>query len=327
MNVYDSLNHQFRLHYYVAKLNANLLQYLENNNIDINYYCFFSKIVDNIHYVITSQTTKRKLNGYRLVTIQDVEKDNSICEYSDNYDIIFDNINIKVTRMIDDINDISNKLGIVITDFHGKLVDDGLIDYYDTYDKNILESNVTQIKNLKKIDVLNNFENLKILTFNVLYNQIIGANILPNSLQTLTFGINYNLPINENVLSNSLQTLRFGFKYNCKIDVNVLPNSLQTLTFGYEYNQPINENVIPNSLQTLTFGYEYNQPINENVIPNSLQALTFGYQYNQQISENVLPHSLQVIYITFYNLYRKVCKNQLVPSTFQNIIKYINVKN
>jgi hypothetical protein len=327
MKVYDSLNNQFRLHYCVTKLNANLLQYLENNNIDINYYCFFSKIVDNIHYVITSQTTKRKLNGYRLVTIQDVEKDNSICEYSDNYDIIFDNINIKVTRMIDDINDISNKLGIVITDFHGKLVDDGLIDYYDTYDKNILESNVTQIKNLKKIDVFNNFENLKILNFNFLYNQIIGANILPNSLQTLTFGINYNLPINENVLSNSLQTLRFGFKYNCKIDVNVLPNSLQTLTFGYEYNQPINENVIPNSLQTLTFGYEYNQPINENVIPNSLQALTFGYQYNQQISENVLPHSLQVIYITFYNLYRKVCKNQLVPSTFQNIIKYINVKN
>jgi hypothetical protein len=37
MKVYDSLNNQFKLYNYIAKLNINLLQYLENNNIEINY--------------------------------------------------------------------------------------------------------------------------------------------------------------------------------------------------------------------------------------------------------------------------------------------------
>jgi hypothetical protein len=371
MKVHDSLNNQFRLHYYIAKLNANLLQYLENNNIDINYYCFFSKIVDNIHYVITSQTTKRKLNGYRLVTIQDVEKDNSIYVYDDNLNFVFDGINIKVTPVIDDINDISNKLGIIITDFHGKLMDDGLIDYYDTYDKNILESNVTEVDNLMNLNVLNNFENLKILTFGVLYNpiigtdvlpntlqklylghcfnqiigvsvlpnslqelylghcynQIIGVDVLPSSLQTLTFSWIYNQIIGVNVLPNSLQALTFSYNYNQLISENVLPNSLQTLTFSWLYNQIIGVNVLPNSLKTLTFGGLYQQILHVNVLPNSLQILNFGYYYNQIICEIVLPNSLQVININFYGRGKKSCREQLVPPTFHNIIRYINIKD
>jgi hypothetical protein len=174
MEINDSLNNQFKLYNYTVKLNANLVQYLDNNNIDINYYCFFSKVINEKHYIITSQTTKRALNGYRLITMQDVEKDNSIFEYNDNLDIIYENINIKVTPIINDIDNVAKKLGIIITNFNKKIVDNATIDLLFKYDKNILESNITNIMNAVDLISLNNFENLKELTFRDYYNQIMG---------------------------------------------------------------------------------------------------------------------------------------------------------
>jgi hypothetical protein len=174
MEINDSLNNQFKLYNYTVKLNANLVQYLDNNNIDINYYCFFSKVINGKHYIITSQTTKRALNGYRLITMQDVEKDNSIFEYNDNLDIIYENINIKVTPIINDIDNVAKKLGIIITNFNKKIVDNATIDLLFKYDKNILESNITNIMNAVDLISLNNFENLKELTFRDYYNQIMG---------------------------------------------------------------------------------------------------------------------------------------------------------
>jgi hypothetical protein len=347
MEIHDSLNNQFKLYNYITKLNDNILQYLDNNNINVNYYCFYSKVIDNKHYILTSQTTKRTLNGYRLITICDVEKDNNIFECNDNLDIIFENIHIKITQVVDNISDIANMLGIVITNFTDKLVSDETIDYSYDYDKNILESNITTAKNVMDLIILNNFENLKeltfgfyynqtigvkvlpnslqILTFGELYNQTIGINVLPNSLHILTFGRRYNQTIDVNVLPNSLHTLTFGRRYNQTIDVNVLPNSLQALTFGYSYNQTIGINVLPNSLKTLTFNYGYNRTININVLPNSLQTLTFGYNYNQAINGNALPNSLQVIYFNFYCYCIKRCKKNIIPQAFQNIVKFINI--
>jgi hypothetical protein len=318
MEVHDSLNNQFKLYNYIAKLNINLLQYLENNNINIDYYCFFSKIIDNIHYIVTSQTTKRRFNGYRLITIQDVEKDNNIFEFNDSLDIIFENINIKVTSIIDDASQISNKLGIIILNFTGQLVNDETIDCFKYYDKNILESKIIKIikiTNVKDLITLNNFENLKELTFGNNYNQAIDVNILPNSLNTLTFGWSYNQIIGVNVLPNSLKALTFGYCYNKTIDVNVLPNSLRALAFNVSYNQIIGVNVLPNSLQTLTFGTQYNQTIGINVLPNSLKTLTFGTQYNQTISINVLPNSLQTL--TFGIYYTQVIGINVLPSSLQ----------
>jgi hypothetical protein len=332
MEIHDSLNNQFKLYNYIMKLNIDLLQYLENNNININYYCFFSKIIDNIHYIVTSQTTKRRFNGYRLITIQDVEKDNNIFEFNDSLDIIFENINIKVTSIIDDASQISNKLGIIILNFTGQLVNDETIDCFKYYDKNILESKIIKIikiTNVKDLITLNNFENLKELTFGYYYNRTIDVNVLPNSLKTLTFSLSYNQTIDVNVLPNSLKALTFDYSYNKTIGINVLPNSLQTLTFGYTYNQIIGINILPNSLQTLTFGYGFNQIIGVNVLPSSLQILTFSGTYKQIISINVLPSSLQVIYFNFGNLLdnTRKCKNYIVPQAFQNIIKYIGTKN
>jgi hypothetical protein len=347
MEINDSLNNQFRLYNYVNRLNANLLQYLDNNNIDINYYCFFSEVINEKHYIITSETTKRVLNGYRLITIQDVDKDkdNRILEYNDNLDIIFENIHIKVTSIINDIDNIAKKFDIIITNFDNKLADNAAIDFQYNYNKNILESNITKVMNIIDINILNNFEILKELHFykkfnqpiseNVLpdtlqmlifgfhYNQIIGINVLPNSLQTLIFGYYYNQIIGINVLPNSLQTLTFGSLYNQTIDVNVLPNLLQTLTFGSVYDQTISKNVLPNSLQALTFSHFYDQTFGINVLPNSLQSLTFNYNYNQIISENILPISLKVIYFNFCGK-KKYNKKYIVPQIFKNIVKYIS---
>jgi hypothetical protein len=346
MEIHDSLNNQFRLHSYVDKLNANLIQYLDNNNININYYCFFSKIIDEKHYIITSETTKHSLNGYKLITVQNAEKDNNIFEFNNNLNIIFENIHIKVTSIINNIKDVAKDLGVVITNFDNKLTDNGTIDFQSNYNKNILESDITNVMNVTSISVkiLSNFENLeklnfiwsfnqmiginelsnslRTLTFGFYYNQTIGINVLPNSLQTLTFGRYYNQIIGVNVLPNSLQTLTFGEYYNQIIGVNVLPNSLQTLTFGLVYNLIIVVNVLPNSLQTLTFGLAYNQVIDIHVLPNSLQTLTFSYRYNQIIGVNVLPNSLQVIYFKFYYTSEQ-CKNHIIPQTFQNIVKNI----
>jgi hypothetical protein len=307
MEIYDSLNNQFKLCNYIAKLNIELLQYLENNNININYYCFFSKIIDNKHYIITSQTTGRALNGYRLITIQDINKDNNIFAYNDSINIIFENIHINVTSVIDDVSDVFKNLSIVIKNFNSKSVKNETIDCLKYYDKNILESKIIKITNVDDLIILNNFENLKELTFDFYYNQIISANVLPNSLQALTF----------------------NYYYNQIIGVNVLPNSLQTLTFNDYYNQIIDVNVLPNSLHTLTFGGYYNQIIGVNVLPNSLHTLTFGFKYNQKISINVLPNSLQVIYFNLHgSLYNdEKCKNHIIPQAFQNIIKYTGIKN
>jgi hypothetical protein len=326
MKVHDSLNNQFKLCSYIAKLNINLLQYLENNNININYYCFFSKIIDNIHYIVTSQTTKRRLNGYRLITIQDAEKDNNIFEFNDGLDIIYENINIKITSIIDDVSQISNKLGIIILNFTGQQVNDETFDCFKYYDKNILESKIIKITHVNDMIILNNFKNLKELAFDFYYNRTIDVNVLPNSLQTLTFGWEYNQTIGVNVLPNLLHTLTFGWEYNQTIGVNVLPNSLQTLTFGWEYNQTIGVNVLPNSLKTLTFGVYYDQTIAVNVLPNSLKTLTFRGFYDKIIGINVLPNSLKIIYFNYYNC-NKYYNEYIVPHAFKDIVKYIHVKN
>jgi hypothetical protein len=368
MEIHDSLNNQFRLNNYIAKLNNDLLQYLDNNNIDINYYCFFSNVINNKHYIITSQTIKRNLNGYKLITIKDTDKGNNIFERVNNLEIIYESVCIKITSIIDDLSDVTKKLGIIIKRFDSKLVENATINYVYNYDKDLLESNIIKAINVKQLNVLHNFKNLRdivfsvcfnqkvcenilpktlqslifqnlynnpigisvlpnslqSLTFSDYYNQSIGISVLPNSLKILAFGCLYNQPIGVNVLHDSLKTLTFSTMYNQPIGINVLPNSLKTLTFTGFLNQIICQNVLPNSLKTLVFGECYNQTIGVNILPNSLQILTFSNCYNKTINENVLPNSIQIIYFSnsFGNIYPK---KSIVPQTFKNRVKYINL--
>jgi hypothetical protein len=336
MIIYDSINNQFKLYDYIAKLNVNLLLYLENNNININYYCFYSRIINNKHYIITSKTIKRKNNGYRLITIQNVEQDSCIFDRVGNLNIIFENIRIKITSLVDNISDISNKLWIVVKTCDRQLTNSNKIDFGNQYDKNILESNITVITNVMRLDILNNFDKLEKLVIDSYYNQIIGVNVLPNSLRTLIFsdehspefnfqirmsnfyyGSNYNQIIGVNVLPNLLQTLTFGHYFNQTIGINVLPNSLLALTFGHCYNLTIGINVLPNSLNSLTFGSDYDQTIGIKVLPNSLQTLTFGTDYNQTIGIKVLPNSLQTL--TFGSHYNQTIGIKVLPNSLQTL--------
>jgi hypothetical protein len=321
MEIHDSFNNQFKLHNYLANLNNNLLQYFENNNLDVNYYCFFSKIVDNVHYIITSATKKRKNNGCRLINISCSEANNNIY-YCENFTIIyFEGMCIKISELINDINEHIKILDIKVVDFDESALPDGVINCYHEYNSDVLEDNVTEILRVNKIEDFNlvhNLQNLKKLTFSCSYDQTISKNMLPDSLQTLTFGHYYNQIIGENVLPNSLQTLIFGRCYRQTISKNMLPNSLQTLTFGRDYNQIIGKNVLPNSLQTLTFGSHYNQIIGKNVLPNSLQTLTFSHDYNQIINDNVLPNALQTLTLTVN--YNQIIRKNVLPLSLKNII-------
>jgi hypothetical protein len=290
MEIDDLFNNQFRLYDYIAKLNIDgFMMYLENNNTDINYYCFYLKVIDGKRHVITSQTTKRVLNGYKLITIKNVDKDS----------VIYENVCIKVTCILDNINGVSNKLGIMIVNFDNQLVCNQecnqMVNYNYKYDKNIAEDNIVSAVNVRDL------------------------NIILNNLKNLRFSINFNQIIEDNVLPNSLQTLTFGYCYNQMIGENVLPNSLQALTFGYFYNQMIGENVLPDSLRALTFCYLYNQTIGENVLPKSLQNLTFSSNYDKVISFDVIPKSLQTITFDCYNDYGKKFKHNIVPHEFTRI--------
>jgi hypothetical protein len=272
MEIHDSLNNQFKFYNYISKLNINLIQYLDNNNIDINYYCFFSKIIGNKHYIITSQTTKRTLNGYRLITIQDTENCNNIFEYNDSVNIIFENIFIKVTSIIDDISNISKTLDIMITTFMESETNGCYIFDSQEYCNNILENSVCKMVCSENLNIINNFSNLKILIFKWHYNKIIGENILPNSIQIISFGHNYNQVIGVNVLPISLQSLFFGASFNQIIGVKVLPKSLQALTLGCEYDKLIGINVLPDSLQVINFDFYYDYfKCKKHIVPEDFQ--------------------------------------------------------
>jgi hypothetical protein len=194
MQVYDTFNNQFKLYDYISNLNCNLLQYLDNNNINVNYYCFYSAIIDNKHHIITSTTTKRALNGHRYIVIKNVDKVNNIFEYDDNLIIIFDNIYIKVTCALDDMSDVTNRLGIAITPLivsskatnSTKSVVNQTINCFFSYDNNTVESDIlyiSNVMNLRDFLFLNNLKNLRNLTFSDGYNYILTTNVLPDTLQ------------------------------------------------------------------------------------------------------------------------------------------------
>ena len=83
------------------------------------------------------------------------------------------------------------------------------------------------------------------IVFPYWFNDLIGPNLLPQTLTHLTFGHGFNQPLNKDVLPNSLTHLVFGDTYNHKFEPNVLPSNLIYLTFSKnsEYNQAFESNV------------------------------------------------------------------------------------
>jgi hypothetical protein len=337
MQVHDILNHQFMLYNH---LDLDTVQYIENNNLNINYYCFFTTIIGNINYVITSKTIKKKDNGYRIITIMfnDIDAENKIFEYNSYLNIYHKNVHVKVSGILssDDVSVIIPK--IKITSINIKAIDGKTLDYKYNYDKDIDENQILNVISCRSDESLNNFTNLQTAQMSVFYGirehvlpstlqklilrgcftETYSGNMFPNSLQTLIFEGSFSIPFEINILPRSLKKLKFASDYNQLLKIGILPDLLQVLKFGSNYNQPFEVNVLPKSLISLCFGNYYNQSFGENVLPKSLISLCFGNYYNQPFTENILPNSLKTLKLgNRYN--HPFCKN-ILPCLLKTLV-------
>jgi hypothetical protein len=251
MKISDSFNSQFKLYNYLHNLNNDLIIYLENNNININYYCFFSTIIDNKHKIITSDTTKRKDNGHRLITITTfttIADKNYIYDNGVNTLICFEDIYIKITAIIDNLNNKIDKLNlkIILKPFYSQIRKE-CVNYCFNINKNVQENDITIVYYPHNITLLRELPNLQELTFSNTFNQIIGENILPNSLQTIDFGQRYNQVININTLPSSLKTITLSCYYFEPLAYEAIPSSLQAIIFNFHNIQQLKskKHIIP----------------------------------------------------------------------------------
>lgn len=162
------------------------------------------------------------------------------------------------------------------------------------------------LKDLKKSYILlDNFDELTILTFHSYFNEQI--NDLPQSITYLKLDHNFNqsidnLPINLKYLSienaycydtsldnlpNGLETLYISHYFQMQIDN--LPNSLIKLTLGKMFDNTINN--LPTNLIYLTTGKKFNQSVDN--LPELLEYLTFGELFNQPVDN--LPKNLKYL--------------------------------
>jgi hypothetical protein len=313
----DIFNDQFMFYHYLSKLNTNIIDYLNNNNLNLNYYCFYWHKIDNVHYILTSNTTKRSDNGCRLITIDtDNSKENFVAvNKSHTVAIFYENISIEISDCGKNICDIPIPM-FNIFDPATIAIESNALNYSYFYDKNILESQVTILHNATNLNNIKMLDNLQEL-FIFMLSGTINKGDLPESVHTLNFGL-YSQTTSANVLPMTLKNLVFGVDYNTKIDAGILPSSLQTLEFGREYNQYISVGVLPSSLQTLEFGHKYNQYIGVGVLPLNLQRLKFGYHYNQEIVYGVLPDNLLIL--EFGDMFNKDIGSEILPINLRELI-------
>jgi hypothetical protein len=319
MIIYDSFSKQFMLHDYIFNLNSNLAQYIENSNININYYCFHAKVNNSTHYIITSCTTKKKDNGNKIITIKictDFFEENSIIALGESLTIKFENICVQVDKY-------TNILKVEIHTCKS-ILSHKMINCVQKYNSNIPENNVTEVINAYNPNMLSNLENLLTVVFHDNFNKIIYNNTLSKSVINLTFGSRYNQIINSGILPESLHTLTFGYDYNQIININVLPKLLHILTFGSIYNQILIAGVLPELLHTLTFGYQYNRTINVGVLPKMLQILTFGHMFSKNIKLEVLPTSLHTLALGRW--WNNILPENVLPNSLETLTlsKYYN---
>jgi hypothetical protein len=93
----DSINNQFRLYFFLPHLNDNILTFLDNNNVNINYYCIFISQIENITHIITSETSKNLISR-KLITIENNKnnlEDSYISNLGSDLCINFENLKIK----------------------------------------------------------------------------------------------------------------------------------------------------------------------------------------------------------------------------------------
>jgi hypothetical protein len=341
MEVYDSFNNQFTLYKYLDNLNNALTNYLDNNNIYINTYCIYSIHLDNVHYLITSNTTKNKVSGNYLITIEEFNcepmLEAKIIKNETNFAIWYDNLKIIINFDINKIVICDCEFKILKPEYEQELLD-GFFKYHEIYNSNTDELQVIRATTATtKNNLFPLLSNLQVLHYN---DKFLPSTPLPRTLITLVLGDRHVCSILRNILPNSLLTLEYGTYYNKEIKSNVLPPYLETLKFGFGYNKIINKDVLPDLLKNLIFGGKYDKLIEKDVLPNLLQTLAFGRNFQQQISD-ILPQRLQNLIInndysqhistlpnscsiTFSShLTNNKSNNSILPSNYKGLIKHI----
>jgi hypothetical protein len=326
--IVDCLNNQFRLYSYLADINSSIVQYVENNNLNINYYCIISKIVEKTHYLITSNTIKNNENGYRLITINENDQDhddNNIIYNNNKIHIYYDNLTITIGSLTQDINSQIANYNIQVD---SKIMSTNVINneilLHLYYDRNIVAEMLTELHVYHKETRNRCFSNLfpNVRALNMKGKLCETCLLLPN-LTILTIA---NFPTTtkpfhiKNKLPQSLQSLTFDRYYgNNTFDYDILPTNLRTLTFNY-VNRPLNANILPPNLHTLILN-SFDQPINPNVLPPNLHTLNLGNRYNHQINQNILPPNLHTLALParynkllYLNVYQQ-CSNILTNKT------------
>jgi hypothetical protein len=143
--IIDCLNNQFRLYTFIDSINSNLVQFIENNNLNTNYYCIKCELND-VMYIVTSNTIKNNEDGYRLIIINKNNNcNNGITQFGASLRIFYEDTEI-ITSELMQIIDINNKLNEydvkIISKTYNKISESYNryceLDFDELYDKNIL---------------------------------------------------------------------------------------------------------------------------------------------------------------------------------------------
>jgi hypothetical protein len=280
--IYDDLANQFKLYHYLDNINSTITQFIENNNVNVNYYYCAVKIIDNVYYIVTSNTLKNIDPGYKLITITfgGNSNNNQITHNLEIIQIYYEELSINISQKIYDINTLIEQYSLQIVSPRKYIhdVDSNSLSRFNfnwQYSNNRNELTILNVYNCGNLTSLHMFQNLQKLSFEHTYNSSIGVNIFPKMLRKITFGIGYNKPIKQNVLPEFLEKLIFIGFFNQIINKGVLPLNLKTIKFSNMFNQIIDCDVLPQSLKTIQFGIYYSKTVHEGVLPDNILKIVF----------------------------------------------------
>jgi hypothetical protein len=158
INKFDQLSYYYTLEYYLyeQELDFTVLDYLNNNNIEIgSLICFFDIIKNNIHYIITTNED----NSHKLITISKCDvTDNSII----NSSIIFYN-GYKFT-IFNDINLVNVEALIGITDLDVNIYRELRNEHLKDNKIRFEQYNILTAHNTNRVCVIKSLRILSILT-------------------------------------------------------------------------------------------------------------------------------------------------------------------
>jgi hypothetical protein len=201
MKVIDCLNSQFMLYPYLEEIAEGICQYLDNNNIIVNYYCIAANQLYGAHYIVTSSTIKNKEIGYRQIIIK-----KSLCEHNQiivkslgAMTIHYENICLDIGELVMDINTHSVQYGIEIDNInifrqinslqyyvYDPMYYTGWVNFEENYNKDTLEETYTNMKiiiNESTKNYLKLFLNLKNLVIYCEHAIYLRKNMFPANLK------------------------------------------------------------------------------------------------------------------------------------------------